>query len=94
MQEINTKLLKSALSIDEHKLICKSLDIPIYSENETQIIYYTGDKNKDALKGSPKLYFYKQTKTYFGYTASRAYDIIGSSPFVFVKSAMLFLGWG
>ena len=77
MQEINTKLLKSALSIDEHKLICKSLDIPVYSENGAQIIYYTGDKNKDALKGSPKLYFYKQTKTYFGYTASRAYDIIG-----------------
>ena len=77
MQEINTKLLKSALSIDEHKLICKSLDIPVYSENNSQIVYYTGDKNKNALDGSPKLYFYKQTKTYFGYTASRAYDIIG-----------------
>ena len=70
-------MLKSALSIDEHKLICKSLDIPIYSENGSQIIYYTGDKNKNPLDGSPKLYFYKQTKTYFGYTASRAYDIIG-----------------
>lgn len=58
-------------------MICKSLDIPAYSENNSQIVYYTGDKNKNALDGSPKLYFYKQTKTYFGYTASRAYDIIG-----------------
>ena len=54
----------------------QALGIPAYSENKEQIIYFSGDKNKDALKGSPKLYFYKDSQIYFGYTSSRSYDII------------------
>ena len=76
MAKINTKALKARLTIDDHKKIMKSLGIPIFTENKHQIVYYSGDKNVDALKGSPKLYWYKDTGVYLGYSSSRSYDII------------------
>lgn len=76
MNKINVKLLKKTLTLAHHKQIMQALNIPAFSENKEQIIYFTGDKNKDALQGSPKLYFYKDTQIYFSYTSSRAYDII------------------
>ena len=76
MNKINVKLLKKNLTIAHHKQIMQALNIPAFSENKEQIIYFTGDRNKDALKGSPKLYFYKDSQIYFGYTSSRSYDII------------------
>ena len=76
MNKINVKLLKQNLTLAHHKQIMQALNIPAYSENKEQIIYFSGDKNKDALKGSPKLYFYKDSQIYFGYTSSRSYDII------------------
>ena len=55
----------------------KALDIPAYTESSSVITYWTGDKNRDAMNGSPgKLVFYKDTKIYMGYTASTSYDII------------------
>lgn len=75
--QINTKAIKARLTIDDHKKIMKALDIPTYTESNSVITYWTGDKNKDAYKGSPgKLVFYKDTKIYMGYTASTSYDII------------------
>ncbi len=75
--KINAKALKRQLSINDHKKICKELGIPIYEENNKEIKYWTGDKNKDPYKGSPgKLVFYKNTGVYFGYTACSSYDII------------------
>ena len=76
MGKIDVKKLKKSLSLAHHKQIMQALGIPAYSENKEQIIYFTGDRNKDALKGSPKLYFYKDSQIYFGYTSSRSYDII------------------
>ena len=76
MNQINTKRLKSSLSLEDHKSVCKALGIPIFAENSKQIIYYTGDKNVDPYKGSAKLVFYKDTDVYIGYTAGRAYDVI------------------
>lgn len=76
MNKINVKLLKKSLTLAHYKQIMQALNIPAFSENKEQIIYFTGDKNKDALQGSPKLYFYKDTQIYFSYTSSRAYDII------------------
>ena len=74
---INTKMLKANLTIDNHKQICKALDIPMYAETNSQIIYYTGDKHVNAYNGSPKLIFYKDTQIYIGYTSGLSYDIIG-----------------
>lgn len=75
--QINIKALKAHLTIDDHKKIMKALDIPAYTESSSVITYWTGDKNRDSLKGSPgKLVFYKDTKIYMGYTASTSYDII------------------
>lgn len=76
MGKIDVKKLKKSLSLAHHKQIMQALGIPSYSENSTQIIYYTGDKNVDSYKGSPKLYFYKDTNIYVGMTAGRSYDII------------------
>ena len=76
MGKIDVKKLKKSLSLAHHKQIMQALGIPSYSENSTQIIYYTGDKNVDPYKGSPKLYFYKDTSIYVGMTAGRSYDII------------------
>ena len=76
MGKIDVKKLKKSLSLAHHKQIMQALGIPAYSENKEQIIYFSGDKNKDAFKGSPKLYFYKDSQIYFGYTSSRSYDII------------------
>lgn len=74
---ISARALKRRLSIEDYKKVCAQLDIPVYEENEREIKYWTGDKNKNALKGSPgKLVFYKNTKIYFGYTAGCSYDII------------------
>ncbi len=76
MSKIDVKKLKKSLSLAHHKQIMQALGIPAFSENKEQIIYYTGDRNKEALKGSPKLYFYKDSQIYFGYTSARSYDII------------------
>ena len=74
---LNTKALKARLTIEDHKKIMKALDIPAYTETSSVITYWTGDKNRDAMKGSPgKLVFYKDTKVYMGYTAATSYDII------------------
>lgn len=75
--KFNPKALKARLTIDDHKKIMKALDIPAYTETSSVITYWTGDKNRDAMKGSPgKLVFYKDTKVYMGYTAATSYDII------------------
>lgn len=76
MNQINTKLLKSSLTLEDHKSICKALGIPAFSENSKQIVYFTGDKNVDPLKGSPKLIFYKDTSIYMGFSVGMSYDII------------------
>lgn len=76
MNKINTKTLKSSLKVDDHKKICKALGIPIFSESSNQIVYWSGEKNANPLSGSPKLFFYKDTGAYIGYTSGCAYDII------------------
>ena len=76
MNQINTKRLKSSLTLEDHKSICKALGIPAFSENSKQIVYWSGEKNVDPYKGSPKLYFFKDTKVYCGFTSGASYDII------------------
>lgn len=76
MNQINTKLLKSSLSLEDHKSICKALGIPAFSENSKQIVYFTGDKHVNPYNGSPKLIFYKDTSIYMGFSAGMSYDII------------------
>lgn len=76
MNQINTKLLKSSLTLEDHKSICKALGIPAFSENSKQIIYFTGDKHVNPFNGSAKLIFYKDTSIYIGFSAGMSYDII------------------
>ena len=44
MNKINVKLLKQNLTLAHHKQIMQALNIPAYSENKEQIIYFSGDK--------------------------------------------------
>lgn len=74
---INVKALKHSLTISDYKEIFKSLDIPAFSENSSQIIYWSGDKNKNPLAGSPKLYYYKDNGVITSYTGGYSTDIIG-----------------
>lgn len=76
MKQINTKRLKSSLSLEDHKSICKALGIPAFSENSKQIVYFTGDKHVNPYNGSAKLIFYKDTSIYMGFSAGMSYDII------------------
>lgn len=76
MNQINIKLLKSSLTLEDHKSICKALGIPAFSENSKQIVYFTGDKHVNPYNGSPKLIFYKDTSIYMGFSAGMSYDII------------------
>lgn len=76
MNQINTKRLKSSLTLEDHKTICKALGIPAFSESASQIVYWTADKHVDGFQGSPKLVFYKDTGIYIGYTAGMSYDVI------------------
>lgn len=76
MNQINIKLLKSSLTLEDHKNICKALGIPAFSENSKQIVYFTGDKHVNPYNGSPKLIFYKDTSIYMGFSAGMSYDII------------------
>lgn len=73
---INIKLLKAQLTIVDHKTIVKALGIPIFTENNNHIIYWSGEKNINPLMGSPKLYFYLDTKTYVGYSSGLTMDVI------------------
>lgn len=75
--KVDAKKLKSRLTVEDHKAVMKALDIPAFAENKDSIVYWSGEKNKDALKGSPKLYYYKSSGIYVGYTSSASYDIIG-----------------
>lgn len=74
--KVDAKKLKNRLTLDDYKKIMKALDIPAFAENKDNIIYWSGEKNKIATNGSPKLYFYKSTGIYVGYTSSASYDII------------------
>lgn len=76
MNQINTKRLKSSLSLEDHKTICRALGIPAFSESASQIVYWTADKHVDGFQGSPKLVFYKDTGIYIGFSAGMSYDII------------------
>ena len=76
MDKINIKMLKSKLTIEDYKKVMKALDIPAFSESNSQIVYWSGEKNVNALDGSPKLIFYKDTRIYVGYTSGCTMDII------------------
>lgn len=73
--KIDTKKIKSKLSLSGYEKIMKDLGIPMYSKGKNYWIFYSGDHHKDFLKHSPKLYFYTDTKIFISYTASRSYDI-------------------
>ena len=77
MAKVDTKKLKAALTLKDYEKILKEIGIPIFTKSDTQWVLWTGEKHKDPYQGSPKLYFYLDTKIFISYTSSCSMDIIG-----------------
>lgn len=76
-EKIDVKKLMNQLTLEMYKTLFKELGIPIYSKAKDKWLLYTACHNKVALEGSPKLYFYLDTKVFFCYThCSSAMNIV------------------
>lgn len=75
LSKFDVKKIKKKLTLSHYDMIMRALNIPLYKKTDSYWQYWTGDKNKDAFTGSPKLYFYCGTKTFMSYTAGCSYDI-------------------
>ena len=76
-EKIDVKKLISQLTLEMYETLFKALEIPIYSKAKDKWVLYTACHNKDPLLGSPKLYFYLDTKVFFCYThCSSAMNIV------------------
>ena len=77
MTKIDVKKLKSSLTLKDYDKILKEIGIPIFTKSDKQWVLYTGEKHKNPLDGSPKLYFYLDTKIFISYTSACSMDIVG-----------------
>ena len=73
----DAKELKNNLTLEDYEKIMFELGAEPKKRTTEYIIYNTGDHHLDWEDGSPKLYFYIETKSFFSYTASCSFDIIG-----------------
>lgn len=77
-KRINAKQLKNMLTLKDYENILDSLNAEWKSKSNNQWILYTGCHNLDWLAGSPKLYFYTETKFFTCYTGcNESFDIYG-----------------
>lgn len=67
-EKIDVKKLMNQLTLEMYETLFKALEIPIYSKAKDKYVLYTGCHNRNALSGSPKLYFYLDTKVFYCYT--------------------------
>ena len=75
-KRINAKQLKNMLTLKDYENILDSLNAEWKSKSNNQWILYTGCHNLDWLAGSPKLYFYTETKFFTCYTGcNESFDI-------------------
>lgn len=75
--KVDVKKLKTSLKLHDYEKIIKDLGIPIFSKGEHEWRLWTGEKHKDPYQGSPKLYFYTDSKMFVSYTSACTMDIIG-----------------
>lgn len=74
--QIDAKKIKAQLSDDDIINLLDIIGIPLVSNKNSEMIFYTGDHNEDAEDGSSKLYYYKETRIFHCYTCGNSYDII------------------
>lgn len=76
-EKIDVKKLINQLTLEMYETLFKELGIPIYSKAKDKWVLYTACHNSNALLGSPKLYFYLDTKVFFCYTScSCSFNIV------------------
>ena len=71
-ERIDVKKLISQLTLEMYEALFKELGIPIYSKSRDKYVLYTSCHNKRGLDGSPKLYWYTDTKVFVCYTGCNA----------------------
>ena len=72
----NAQYIKEIITHEDIKRIMSSYGAEPYSENESIIIFPTICHNHLAEEGSPKLYYYKNSKMFYCFTqCSKSYDI-------------------
>ena len=71
-EKIDVKKLISQLTLEMYETLFKELDVPIYSKSKDKYVLYTSCHNKRGLDGSPKLYWYTDTKVFVCYTGCNA----------------------
>ena len=75
-KRINAKQLKNMLTLKDYETILESLSAEWQSKSDNQWVLYTGCHNLDWLAGSPKLYFYTETRFFTCYTGcNESFDI-------------------
>lgn len=74
--KLDAKRLKEQLNNDDIINILELIGIPLYQDKGGELIFYTGDHNEVALDGSPKLYYYTDSRKFQCYTCGENYDII------------------
>ena len=62
--QIDARKIKTQLSDDDIINLLDIIGIPLASNKNSEMIFYTGDHNEDAEDGSPKLYYYKETRIF------------------------------
>ena len=67
-EKIDVKKLINQLTLEMYEILFKEMGIPIYSKAKDKWVLYTACHNKNPLSGSPKLYFYLDTKVFVCYT--------------------------
>lgn len=76
-EKIDVKKLINQLTLEMYETLFKELGMPIYSKGKDKYVLYTGCHNSNALLGSPKLYFYLDTKTFYCFThCNAAFNIV------------------
>lgn len=76
--KVDVKKLKNQLSLAMYEQIFKALNIPIFSQGKDKWVLYTACHNLNAIQtGSPKLYFFLDSKIFTCFTqCAHSFDII------------------
>lgn len=76
--KVDVKKLKNQLSLSMYEQIFKAINIPIFSQGKDKWVLYTACHNLNAIQtGSPKLYFFLDSKIFTCFTqCAHSFDII------------------
>ena len=73
---MDAKSIKQNLTVDNVKSIMDAFSVPLFKETDNELIYYSICHHSiDFMQHTPKLYYYKASKTWFCHMESQSWDI-------------------